>query len=236
MTEAVTVVIPAYNEARRIGETLRRVTAYLAGRGAPFEVLVVDDGSSDATRQVVLGFEAQGVGLVVVGTNRGKGYAVRMGMLQARHPLVLMCDADLSTPIEELDVLAGFPEDVVIGSRDLPGARITVPQPWYRRLCGRAFRHVADALVHHGLQDTQCGFKLFRRPAARAIFERQTLDRFCFDVEALCIARALGLTIREHPVAWDDTRHSTVRLLPDGGQMLRDLLTIRRNLARGVYR
>jgi dolichyl-phosphate beta-glucosyltransferase len=182
----LSVVIPAYNEAKRLPPTLEKVQRHLAGR--PHEILVVDDGSEDETAERAA---AAGVSVLRNDGNRGKGYSVRRGMLAARGAHRLMTDADLSTPIEELDRLLGKMEegyDVVIASRALPESNVEVRQPWYRENTGRLFNLCVRLVALPGLQDTQCGFKLFSATAAEQAFAAARLDGFSFDVEALFVA------------------------------------------------
>jgi dolichyl-phosphate beta-glucosyltransferase len=233
---ALSVVIPAYNEARRLPATLARVGEHLAVRGVPHEIVVVDDGSSDGTAEVArAGGEA--VRVLRHEPNRGKGYAVRRGMLAATGERRLMTDADLSTPIEELSRLEteidrGF--DVAIGSRAAPGARIEVHQPAYREAMGRVFNLLVQALLLPGLADTQCGFKLFTAGAAEAAFSPARLDGFSFDVEALYVARRRGLKVAEVPVVWRNDAATRVGLAGGGAAFL-DLLRIRLLAWRGAY-
>ena len=236
MAPALSVVIPAYNEARRLPATLARVGEYLAGRGVAYEILVIDDGSSDGTAAV-----ARGAGVTVRvlrhEPNRGKGYAVRRGMLAAAGARRLMTDADLSTPIEDLPKLeAGIDRgfDVAIGSRAVAGARIEVHQPAYREAMGRAFNVLVQALLLPGLSDTQCGFKLFTVRAAEVAFGACRLDGFSFDVEALFVARRRGLRIAEVPVVWRNDAATRVGL-GGGGAAFLDLLRIRLSALRGDY-
>ena len=232
----LSVVIPAYNESRRLPRTLERIVSYLADQELSGEILVVDDGSSDDTAERAQ--DVPGPVTVVRGPgNRGKGYAVRRGMLLAQGERRLMTDADLSTPIDELPRLAacldrGF--DVAIGSRALPGANIEVRQPRYREQVGRAFNLAARLLVVPGLHDTQCGFKLFTATAAEAAFRAARLDGFCFDVEALFIARRRGFQVAEIPVTWRNDTASRVTSLR-GSLAFLDLLRIRANAWDGVY-
>jgi dolichyl-phosphate beta-glucosyltransferase len=225
-------VIPAYNEGRRLPPTLEKVQRYLAGR--PHEIVVVDDGSRDDTAARA---EAAGVTVLRNEGNRGKGYSVRRGMLHARGDRRLMTDADLSTPIEELDRLLSLVDegyDVVIGSRALPGANIEVRQPWYRENMGRLFNLCVRLVALPGLQDTQCGFKLFTAEAAEKAFRPARLDGFSFDVEALFVARRQGCRIAEVPVTWrndEATRVDTVK----GALAFLDLARIRLNDWRGAY-
>ena len=235
-TPRLSVVIPAFNEAQRLPATLERVRAYLAARGAPFEVLVVDDGSTDGTASVA---RAAGGPVHVLRheANRGKGHAVRAGMLAVQGARRLMTDADLSTPIEELARLEqeldrGF--DVAIGSRAVPGARIEVHQPAYREAMGRLFNRLAQALLLPGVHDTQCGFKLFTAEAASAAFGACRLDGFSFDVEALYVARRRGLRIAELPVVWRNDVATRVGLA-GGAWAFLDLVRIKLAAARGGY-
>jgi dolichyl-phosphate beta-glucosyltransferase len=200
---ALSIVIPAFNESRRLPRTLAATRAYLDSRGLCAEILVVDDGSGDDTAAIA-GATA-GVTALRCPQNRGKGYAVRTGVLRATGARVLFMDADLATPIEEIEHLeaaldAGAP--IAIGSRPLRESQLLVRQPLVRELAGRAFNRVVQALATPGIHDTQCGFKLFTHAAAQAVFARCTLDGFGFDVEALLIARRLGLRIAEVPVRW----------------------------------
>jgi len=226
------VVIPAYNEGRRLPPTLEKIQRYLAGR--PHEIIVVDDGSQDDT--VARAAEA-GVTVMSNEDNRGKGYSVRRGMLQARGDRRLMTDADLSTPIEELDRLMkkmdeGY--DVVIASRALPESNVEVRQPWYRENTGRLFNLCVRMLALPGLQDTQCGFKLFSAPAAEQAFAAARLDGFSFDVEALFVARRRGFRIAEVPVTWRNDEATRVDTFK-GAVAFLDLARIRLNDLRGTY-
>jgi len=234
MPPVLSVVIPAYNEARRLPATLERVGAYLAAQGVAHEILVIDDGSADATADLARG---ESVRVLRHEPNRGKGYAVRRGMLAAAGARRLMTDADLSTPIEEMprleaEIDRGF--DVAVGSRALPGARIEVHQPAYREAMGRAFNVMVQAILLPGLHDTQCGFKLFTARAAEAAFGACRLDGFSFDVEALFVARRLGLRIAEVPVRWRNDAATRVGF-GGGGAAFLDLLRIRLSARRGLY-
>jgi dolichyl-phosphate beta-glucosyltransferase len=233
---ALSVVIPAYNEALRLPPTLARVDEHLSARGVAHEILVVDDGSSDATAEIA---RAAGASVRVLRhePNRGKGYAVRRGMLAATGARRLMTDADLSTPIEELARLEaeldrGF--DVAIGSRAVAGARIEVRQPAYREAMGRLFNRLVQVLLLPGIADTQCGFKLFTAPAAAASFEACRLDGFSFDVEALYLARRRGLRIAEVPIVWRNDAATRVGL-GGGSAAFLDLLRIRLLALGGAY-
>jgi dolichyl-phosphate beta-glucosyltransferase len=230
----LSVVIPAFNEAERLPRTLDRVGAFLRAFGRGHEVVVVDDGSSDGTAE-----RARAAGATVLRNdrNRGKGHAVRRGMLEARGERRLMTDADLSTPIEELPrfletMARGY--DVVIGSRAVAGANIEVHQPWFRENMGRLYNLFVRALALPGLRDTQCGFKLWSAGAARAAFADARLDGFSFDVEALYLARKRGYRIAEVPVTWRNDAATRVSL-GGGSAAFPDLLRIRLNAWRGRY-
>jgi dolichyl-phosphate beta-glucosyltransferase len=228
----LSVIIPAFNEEKRLPGSLSRVLDYLRQQPFSAEVLVVDDGSRDTTAALVarLAEEDPRVRLLQYGANRGKGYAVRYGMLQARGERVLMSDADLSTPIEELEKLAAALEegtDIAIGSRALPDSNLAVHQPPLRELIGRTFNLVVRVLAVPGIHDTQCGFKLFTDVAARDIFPLLTVDQWCFDVEALLVARKMGYRICEVPITWVDERNTKVNVLRDLARTVTDLARIR---------
>lgn len=228
----LSVVIPAYNEERRLPFTLGAILANLRGRLRPFEIVVADDGSVDGTAALAAaaGPEVRALRL----PHGGKGSAVRAGVLASSGELVLVTDADLSTPIEELDrLLAALDRcDVAIGSRNVAGARVAVRQGADRRLMGRVFNLLVRALLLPGLRDTQCGVKLFRREVAHAVFERCRSDGFAFDVEALWLARRLGYRVAEVAVEWRNSPDSRVRPLVDVPRMFWELLTIKQRSAK----
>ncbi|MDQ2770608.1 MAG: glycosyltransferase family 2 protein [Bacteroidota bacterium] len=230
----LSLIIPAFNEAQRIGPTLRRAHRFLATRPARFEILVVDDGSTDDTVAVVtaLASELPGVRVLCSPANRGKGHAVRLGMRAATGHIRLFSDADGSTPIEELDpLLQALAEgvDVAIGSRYLVASRVTRPQPWFRRAWSRLANRVVQRMLLPGVADTHCGFKAFTATAAERIFGACTVDGWSFDLEVLARARALGFRIREVPVRWENDERSKARLrqLP---QELRCVYRLRQQL------
>jgi dolichyl-phosphate beta-glucosyltransferase len=236
----ISVVVPAYNEAVRLQATLPRLWGALNRRFAGFEVIVVDDGSSDGTARVVTRFSAThpNVRLVSYPQNRGKGFAVKTGMLTAIGEYVLFSDADLSTPVREVrKLLAALRDgyDVAIGSRASRASKILKCQPLYRICLGKIFNRLVQILTVAGISDTQCGFKCFRRPAVREIFENCRVDGFSFDVEALFLARRKGLRIKEIGVLWRNSSLSTVHPVRHSLQMLRDLFVIRFYSFTGCY-
>ncbi len=234
----LSIVIPAFNEEDRLERSLPLVRRYCRRAWPSHEVIVVDDGSTDGTSEVVsrLAGEWKNLGLRVLERNRGKGYATRTGVLAARGEWILCTDADLSMPIEQVErfLARGGEHPVVIGSRVIPGALALRPPPLHRTVMGRVFNWMVRALVGGNHLDTQCGFKLFRRDAARAIFSRLEVEGFAFDVEVLYLADLLGYTVCEVPVSWQDQDHSTMRLFSDPPRMFLDILKIRlRHLRRG---
>ena len=228
----LSVVIPAYNEAERIGGTMERMLAYFDSQALDVEILVVDDGSSDATQDVVrtaIGAHTN-VRILHYDGNRGKGFAVRYGMVRAAGEYVLFSDADESTPIREVEKLYAAirdGQDVAIGSRDVAGSKLTRHQSRLREAGGKLFNRFVQMLAVPGIHDTQCGFKLFTRAAAQNIFNRCQIDNFSFDVESLYIARLLGYSIGEVGVEWHHCEGSKVDYLRDSLRMLGTLFRIR---------
>lgn len=237
----LSVVIPAFNEETRLATALSSVTDYLRRQPYPCEVVVVDDGSRDKTSDIVRALAAVSpvpVTLIRNESNHGKGYSVRCGVEVARGAIILYTDADLSTPIAEARKLIGILEagcDIAFGSRRLPESLVRSPQGHRRRLAGRLFNLLARFLLGLSYRDTQCGFKAFKRAAAREIFSRQKVIGFSFDVELLYIARRLSFKACEVPVVWNDSSGSKVRLLRDGFLMLLDLAAIKWRGLLGRY-
>jgi glycosyltransferase involved in cell wall biosynthesis len=239
----LSIVIPAYNEAERVGPSLATIAAHVAHRGAAVEVLLVDDGSTDGTEAAARAAAAKlGLRFSVLRCtpNRGKGFAVRAGMRAARGRAVLFTDTDLSVPISHLERfearLARGDADVVIGSRHAAGAQIVRHQPAARERLGTVFRDLARLLVVPDISDFTCGFKIFRRDAAQAVSVLQRLSGWGFDVEILLIARRLGLRVAEEPVEWTNDARTRVRLGRDVLRSALDLARIRWNDLRGRYR
>ncbi len=234
------IVIPAYNESARIGGALSQVSGCIRSRGWRAEVLVVDDGSVDTTRAIVETWSRTHpeVRLLRNERNRGKGYSVRNGMLHASGEIVMFTDADMSSPIEEAELLFAAiarGADVAIGSRWLTGKRIVHKQPLYRRFFGRCFNALTRMVMRLPFADTQCGFKAFRREAAQMVFSLQRIERWGFDPEILFIGMTRGLHVAEVPVTWGHDERSRISYLRDGMQMLMELAFIRFNAVVGRY-
>ncbi len=239
---SISIVIPAYNEEQRLPRTLDSILAYLeVHKFSSVEILVVDDGSKDGTAGLVSLYQRKNhrIRLVRNPGNRGKGYSVRNGMLQATNAWVLFTDADLSAPIEDLDTLlaaaTNYDAAIVIGSRAVDRSMVGVHQSLWRELSGRIFNLLMGVATGLPYGDTQCGFKLYRQDAARAVFSRQTLEGFSFDVEDLVIAKQLGLKTVEVAVRWNNVEGTTVGTL-QGLKSFLDLFKIRLNQASGKYR
>jgi glycosyltransferase involved in cell wall biosynthesis len=234
------IVIPAYNESARILATLRSVVLCVRAQGWSAEIIVVNDGSRDSTAEVVRDFAADApeVRLLQNPSNRGKGYSVRSGLLQALGEVVMFTDADLSAPIEEAErlfaaIAAGA--DIAIGSRWLEKGRQTHRQPLYRQFFGRCFNAVTRAVMGLRFADTQCGFKAFTRAAAQTVFQLQTIERWGFDPEILFIGLKRGYRIVEVPVSWAHDERTRMSYLKDGIKMLEEIAIIRWNALRGRY-
>jgi dolichyl-phosphate beta-glucosyltransferase len=236
----LSVIIPAYNEAVRLADTLRTVDSYLSLQPYESEIIVVDDGSTDGTLQAASACETvKSLRLVQHPdrANHGKGASVRRGMFEARGAYRIFMDADNSTGIDQISGFwpwfdRGF--DVVIGSRRKQGARIEVHQSWYKELAGRFGNLIIRCLVVPGIKDTQAGFKMFTSRAAEAVFRRQTIDRWGYDFELLAIAGQLGYRIQEVPIVWINASGSKVRLI-SYLEVLSEVWRVRRNIKSGVY-
>jgi dolichyl-phosphate beta-glucosyltransferase len=234
----LSIVVPAYNEERRLPQTLPRIVDFLKAQDYPGEVIVVDDGSGDTTASVVEGIalEAPMVKLIR-NEHRGKGYAVKTGVMAAQGDHIFLCDADLSMPIEEVaNFLPPALEeyDVAIGSREVEGAR-RYDEPGLRHLMGRVFNTLVRLLAVRGFQDTQAGFKCFTQEAAGEVFPYQTMDGWGFDVEILFIAQKRGYRIVEVPINWYYMTNSRVSPVGDSIRMFREILQVRMNDWRGLY-
>lgn len=237
----LSIIIPAYNEERRLLNTLREIDEYLKNQNYDYEILVVDDGSRDRTIEIAKSLIGQIRNLKVIDykKNQGKGYAVKFGMQEAEGDLRLFTDADNSTSIDQIEKF--FPEfqkgyDIIIGSRDIKGAFLDPPQPWLRKvLLGEGFKLFRKIIIGlWGIADTQCGFKVFSKRAAETIFPKCKINRFAFDPEILVIGKKLGYKIKEIPVVWKNDLSSTVKF-KSMIKMGADLFRIRWNLISGKY-
>lgn len=232
----LSVVIPAYNEEERLGGSLERIVDYLAQRPIESQVLVVDDGSTDNTAAVAEAAPSPPVELLRLAPNRGKGAALRAGALASRGEWVLLCDADLSTPIEDLELLEKriYEAELILGSRAVADANIIRHQPLYRELMGKTFNGILRLLGLVEQRDTQCGFKLVRGDVARELFGELSIERFAFDVELVCLARDRGYRVVEQGVHWEDSPNSRVHPVRDSMNMFLDVvrLRVRRLLSR----
>ncbi len=235
----LSIVVPAYNEESRIGDTLDFIHAYLQNEEFNSEVIVVSDGSTDETCTVVKEIAATRsyLRLIDLGVNKGKGAAVRTGVLASQGAYVLFTDADNSTPIEEVSKFweAKKASDILIGSRYLENSNVVVSQPWYRVMIGRSANFLIQLFLVDGVRDTQCGFKLLNAQAAHDIFSRMKVDGFGFDMELLALAELLGYSILELPVSWYNSADSRVRPVKDALRTLGDLITIKLGIWGGGY-
>ena len=240
MSTAYSIVIPAYNESERIRATLDKILVHIQERGWDAEILVVDDGSTDATAQIVQAYAAEHPLLRLLQNpgNRGKGYSVRNGMLHANGEMVLFSDADLSSPIEEADklfVALAEGNDIAMGSRWMRTELQTQRQPLYRQLLGRIFNLALRVVLDLHFRDTQCGFKAFPRRASQVIFPLQHIERWGFDPEILFLARKFGLKVKEVPVKWAHREGTRINPLRDGIRMFSEVLKIRWYSLSGKY-
>ena len=236
----ISLIFPAYNEVRRIAETVGKAVQYFQARGFCCEIIVAADGD-DGTREVVAEMGRSNPAISVIGSTRraGKGFGIRQAVLRARGEVIGFSDADDKTPIEEFDKFDPFLRrrvDVVIGSRGHAQARIERPQPLHRRVGAKAFAVIMQSIVGlRGIKDSQCGFKFFQAPVARYLFERQRIDGYMFDVEILSIAIRAGFKIEQVPVRWRDDNDSRFHVISGGIRDMRELLAIRLMTWRGVY-
>ena len=236
----ISVIIPAYNESEYIRNALRMISEYLNKSFGNFEIIVVDDGSSDGTYDYVLNLAKEFPNLKVLKNevNYGKGYSVRKGVLSAVYEYIVFTDADLSTPIQELDrCMEEFRNgaDIVIGSRALGKSQILKRQGFLRMNMGKVFNMLVQLFLFKGIKDTQCGFKCFKAQPAKKIFQLQALNRFCFDVETLYIARQKGYLIKEIPVRWVNRVDSRLSIIKDSANMFLDIFKIKLNAMKGYY-
>ena len=235
----VSIVVPALNEAERIGSSLQKIFSFLNRNALSAEVIVVDDGSVDRTSEIAMSFKNENLQILSNKVNKGKGYSVRKGFLQSKGTWVLFTDSDLSAPIEEVITLlrvAMSGADVVIGSRAIDRSKIERHQPWPREFGGIVYNWAVRLILRIAVKDTQCGLKLFHRKRMKPIFQKQTIFGFGFDPELLFLAKKMNFEIREIPVSWSHNDGSKVNFLNDGLRMALDLIRVRINWTMGKYR
>jgi dolichyl-phosphate beta-glucosyltransferase len=233
----LSIVIPAHNEAKRLPGTLEQIFQFLGQQSFTYEVIVVENGSSDSTLEVAEEFASRHENLIVIQSEKGKGAAVQRGMLAAKGEYRFMCDADLSMPVEE--IVKFIPPtlqdlDIAIASREAKGA-VRYNEPSYRHWGGRGINFLIQTLILPGLNDTQCGFKCFRAEVVKDIFQRQTLDGWSFDIELLYIARRHGYRIVEIPIHWYHFSDSKVSAFRDAVRMISDIFRIHARARKGTY-
>lgn len=237
----ISVIIPAYNEEKNILNALKEIGSYLRSKRIHYEMIVVDDGSLDRTSGIVTTYKTRDARVKYLSSsgNKGKGYSVYKGFRASKGDLVFFSDADLSTPIREIEKLIYWIDhdyDIAIASRFLPDSLITVRQPSYRVAMGRVFSWIVQALILPDIKDTQCGFKVFKKEVVSCIVGKQTISGFSFDVEILSLAKNAGFKIKEVPVNWHDVPGSRVRLIMDSLLMLYDVLRIKRMHGPRLYK
>lgn len=243
MKHAVSIVIPAFDEEERLGQSIRKILEYIGSGGAEAEVIVVDDGSGDRSAEVARTafseFPKTHTKVIRYEENRGKGYAVKTGLLAAKHDIALFTDADLSTPIEEMPILVepirNGEFDVTFGSRALDRRLIGTHQSWRREQGGKVFNLIVRKLTGLPFWDTQCGFKAFNMNKFRPLLNLMQIDRFGFDVEFLYVANLYGLRLKEIPVRWNNDERSKVNVIRDSMRMFDEVRQIRRNAKSGIY-
>jgi dolichyl-phosphate beta-glucosyltransferase len=241
MRDMISIVIPVFNEENRIYSTLERIVQYVKQEWKYFEIIIVNDGSTDKTNSVLqeISNNFKNIRIISFNENRGKGFAISKGVISANGDFILTTDADLSCPIEELKKLflflhKGF--DIVISSRALEDSNIIVSQPYYRKCMGKIFNMLVRFLVINKFKDTQCGFKLFKKEAAKTVFGASRINGFCYDVETLFLASKMKFRVIEVPVQWLNSPSSRVRLFKDPLRMFFDLLKIRIYWFAGTYK
>jgi dolichyl-phosphate beta-glucosyltransferase len=235
---SVSIIIPAYNEEKRLPETLKKISSYINETKLNAEIIVINDGSVDKTADIVNNFKVNNVRLINNEKNRGKGFCINRGVFEARNEIILFSDSDLSTPIEFLGEFLKNHEigyDIVIASRAIKGAVKKVKQPFFRDTMGKIFNIFVRTILGLNIKDTQCGFKSFKNNVAKEIFSKQTIFDFGFDPEILYIAQKKGYKIKEYPVEWYDSKGTKVKAIKDSFKMFFSLFKIKKNYKKGIY-
>ncbi|MCB1023144.1 MAG: glycosyltransferase family 2 protein [Acidobacteria bacterium] len=243
MSISLSIIVPAYNEEARLGDSVRSILAFIEDRKLDAELIIIDDGSTDATTEVAkktcAEFPDSETSVIRYDDNRGKGFAVKTGMISAQGRIVLFSDADLSTPIEEykklVDPIENGDFDLTFGSRALDRTLIGEHQPWRREQGGKIFNFFVRTLTGMPFWDTQCGFKAFNMEKFRPLLDRMTIDRFGFDVEFLYVANKAGLRLKEIPVRWNNDERTKVNIFRDSIRMFGEVREIRKNSKKGLY-
>ena len=238
----ISIIIPVFNEENCIGETLDRIVSYMSSKNLSYEIIVADDGSTDRTKDIVEKFAKQNqnveIKFVSLGIHRGKGFAVKLGMKEAKGDYVIFLDVDLSTDISEIDKFLNHIKeyDIVIGSRALKDSKILFHQPFYREICGKLFNKFLKVVLGLPYNDTQCGAKMFRNFVAKQIFNKVNIDGFAFDAEVLLLAKIQNYKVVEIPIIWRHSKNTKVKFIKDGINMLLDVLKVKINYLRGKYK
>ena len=235
----ISVVIPAFNEEKKLELSLQKIIQYLEKNFENYEILVIDDGSKDNTPEIIQKYKEKKVRMIQNPKNMGKGFSVKLGMINTKYDPLLFTDADLATPIEETEkFLAAINEgyNVIIASRNLENSKIEVEQPKYRQVLGKGFPFIVKTFLIADFKDTQCGFKMFTKEAAKKIFPRQTIQGWAFDVEIIFIAQELGYKIKELPVTWVDKGDSKLSPIKDSFKMFNEIIKIKYNSLKGEYK
>lgn len=237
MKNELSIVIPAYNEEKRILHSLQKISEYAKNHYSKYEIIIVDDCSQDNTKKIVSKCKDKHITYLKNTHNRGKGYSIKRGVLKAKYDTILFSDSDLATPIEEAEKMFKHLQksDIVIASRNMKKSKRVVKQPIYRRVVGQLFPLFVNLITGLSFKDTQCGFKMFRKKAAQKIFPLLTIERWAFDVELLMIARKYHFKVKEVPVVWYDVEGSKINPIKDAYRMARDVFSIQIKNIRGKY-
>ncbi|MEM2131067.1 MAG: glycosyltransferase family 2 protein [Candidatus Woesearchaeota archaeon] len=230
----LSVIIPAYNEEKRLEKTLIKIKNYFKNKKIKYEIIVIDDGSLDMTSEIALKHNSV---LIKNKKNYGKGYSIKKGFFKAKYNYILFTDSDLSTPIEEFDKFLPFINyyDIIIGSRRAKNSKVVQKQNIFRIIAGNIFPIIVSIIMHLGIKDTQCGFKLFNKKKCYKIFKKLTINRFSFDVELIYLAKKYNLKIKEIGINWFNDSHSKVKFFKDSFIMLKDIIKIKLNDILGKY-